>query len=100
MIRGILDSPQTIGVTLNIGNSEPEVTIGELAQTIVDVVGRPLNIVPGPETPGSPSRRCPDVSLLKSLTGVVGVVSLEEGVRRTYDWYGTNTFTGTEISAT
>lgn len=100
MIRGILDSPQTIGVTLNIGNSEPEVTIGELAQTIVDVVGRPLNIVPGPETPGSPSRRCPDVSLLKSLTGVVGVVSLEEGVRRTYDWYRTNTFTGTEISAT
>jgi nucleoside-diphosphate-sugar epimerase len=100
MIRGILDSPQTIGVTLNIGNSEPEVTIGELAHTIVDVVGHAMNIVPGPETPGSPARRCPDVSLLKQLTGVVGVVSLEEGVRHTYDWYRNHTFTGAEISAT
>ena len=100
MIRGILDSPDTIGVTLNIGNSEPEVTIGELAQTIVNTVGRSMSIVPGPETPGSPARRCPDVSLLKRLTGVSGVVSLEEGVRRTYTWYRDHTFTGSEISAT
>ena len=100
MIRGIIDSPQTIGVTLNIGNSEPEVTIGELAQTIIGVVGRTMTVVPGPETPGSPSRRCPDVSLLKRLTGVSGVVSLEEGVSRTYEWYRDHTFTGSEVSAT
>jgi nucleoside-diphosphate-sugar epimerase len=100
MIRGIVDTPETIGVTLNIGNSEPEVTIGELARTVVDTVGRSMSIVPGAETPGSPLRRCPDVSLLKRLTGVSGTVSLEEGVRRTYEWYRDHTFTGSEISAT
>jgi nucleoside-diphosphate-sugar epimerase len=100
MIRAILESSETIGVTLNIGNSSPEVTIGELAQTIVDVVGRSMTIVAGPETPGSPVRRCPDVSLLQRLTGVSGVVGLEEGVRKTYEWYRDHTFTGSEISAT
>jgi nucleoside-diphosphate-sugar epimerase len=100
MIRAILESPETVGVTLNIGNSSPEVTIGELAQTIVDVVGRSMTIVAGPETPGSPARRCPDVSLLQRLTGVSGVVGLEEGVRKTYEWYRDHTFTGSEISAT
>jgi len=99
MFRGIMASPNTIGKTLNIGNSTPEVEIGELARTITGVVGRQLTITPAPETPGSPARRCPDVSLLTSLTGVVGTVSLEEGVRRTFEWYRENVFSGTGLSA-
>ena len=99
MFRGIMASPNTIGKTLNIGNSTPEVEIGELARTITGVVGRQLTITPAPETPGSPARRCPDVSLLTSLTGVTGRVSLEEGVRRTFEWYRENVFSGTGLSA-
>ena len=99
MFRGIMASPSTIGKTLNIGNSTPEVEIGELANTIVKVVGRNLTITPAPETPGSPARRCPDVSMLTSLTGVTGKVSLEEGVRRTFDWYRENVFSGSGVSA-
>jgi nucleoside-diphosphate-sugar epimerase len=99
MFRGIMASPTTIGKTLNIGNSTPEVEIGELARTITSVVGRKLTIRPAPETPGSPARRCPDVSLLTSLTGITGKVSLEEGVRRTFEWYRENVFSGTGLSA-
>lgn len=99
MFRGIMASPATVGMTLNIGNSTPEVEIGELARTIINVVGRQLTITPAPETPGSPARRCPDVSLLTALTGVTGTVSLEEGVRRTFEWYRDNVFSGTGISA-
>ena len=99
MFRGIMNSPATVGRTLNIGNSTPEVEIGELARTITNVVGRNLTITPAPETPGSPARRCPDVSLLTSLTGVTGEVSLEEGVRRTFEWYRENVFSGTGPSA-
>jgi nucleoside-diphosphate-sugar epimerase len=99
MFRGIMASPTTIGKTLNIGNSTPEVEIGELARTITSVVGRKLSITPAPETPGSPARRCPDVSLLTSLTGITGKVSLEEGVRRTFEWYRENVFSGTGLSA-
>ena len=99
MFRGIMASPSTVGTTLNIGNSTPEVEIGELARTIARVVGRELTITPAPETPGSPARRCPDVSLLTSLTGIQGKVSLEEGVRNTYQWYRTNVFDGAGVSA-
>lgn len=99
MFRGIMASPNTVGKTLNIGNSTPEVEIGELAQTITRVVGRNLTITAAPETPGSPARRCPDVTLLTALTGVQGQVSLEDGVRHTYQWYRTNVFDGSGVSA-
>lgn len=99
MFRGIISTPATIGKTLNIGNSTPEVEIGELARTIAQVVGRRLEIIPAAETPGSPARRCPDVTLLSSLTGVSGKVSLEQGVRETYEWYRDNVFQGSGLSA-
>ena len=37
--------------------------------------------------------------MLTSLTGVTGKVSLEEGVRRTFDWYRDNVFSGSGVSA-
>jgi UDP-glucuronate decarboxylase len=40
-----------------------------------------------PATEGSPSRRCPDLSRLRALTGLAPAVALREGLRRTFDWY-------------
>lgn len=84
----------TTGEVLNVGNSSPEVTIGEVAETVVSVVGRRVRVVAGPDTPGSPARRCPDVSRLTALTGVVGTTSLVDGIRATYEWYREHAFTG------
>ena len=84
------------GQVLNVGNESPELTIGELAEMIVRVVGRNLTIVPRPATPGSPERRCPDMSRLRQLTGYAARIPLEEGVRRTYDWYRPMVFEGGE----
>lgn len=92
MIARSLESDRCRGETLNVGTQAPEVTIGELAALIVGVVGRELEIVPRPATPGSPVRRCPDMSRTMELTDYASRVGLEDGVRRTYEAYRTHVF--------
>ena len=92
-------SPECAGQTLNIGNQEQEVSIGEVAEVILAVTGRKLTIVPGPETPGSPSRRCPEMRHTERLTQYRAKVGLREGVERTYAWYRSNVFEGGKVSA-
>jgi nucleoside-diphosphate-sugar epimerase len=92
MISAAAAKPECAGRTLNIGTEEPEVTIGELAELIIRVVGKPLSIAAAPTTPGSPSRRCPDMSLTSELTGLRATTSVEDGVRQTYDWYRPTVF--------
>ena len=85
--------------TFNIGVQSPEVRMGELAELLCRVVGRDLRVVPGETTPGSPPRRCPDMTLTIAATGHEPAIGLEEGVARTYDWYRSNVFEGQGISA-
>jgi UDP-glucose 4-epimerase len=99
MLELAATSEKTLNETLNLGTEAPEVTIGELAQKIVDIVGRKLTLVPKPATPGSPARRCPDMKKTAALTGYRSQVSLEDGIRRTFDWYRTNVFDGNATSA-
>jgi nucleoside-diphosphate-sugar epimerase len=92
LIRLAAEAPCGDGATLNIGNEAPEVTIGALAELVVDTVGRKLEIVPLPATAGSPTRRVPDTSQVRQLTGYNPAVSLEEGVHRTFSWYRESLF--------
>ena len=92
MIRALAESDQAAGKTVNIGNESPEVTIGEVARSVVAAVGRELTLVPQPATPGSPARRCPSTRLLADITGVSGQVGLDEGIARTFGWYRANVF--------
>jgi nucleoside-diphosphate-sugar epimerase len=70
------------GQVVNIG-SPVEVTMRELARTIMDVAGWSGKVVEfdGPE--GSVLRRAPEVTLLRALVDVDAFVPLDEGVRRT-----------------
>jgi nucleoside-diphosphate-sugar epimerase len=86
LLRAAL-SPEGEGRVLNAGTEEPEWSIGEVAEVVCRTVGKRLEIVPLPATPGSPLRRAPDLSEIRALTGYVPRVGLEEGIRRTYDWY-------------
>lgn len=85
-------SPRGAGRTLNVGTQAPEVRMDELAALVARIVGKTLEIVPLPATPGSPPRRCPDMTQTVSLTGYEPRVGLEEGIRRTYAWYRSNVF--------
>jgi nucleoside-diphosphate-sugar epimerase len=92
MISRAARAPQGVGETLNVGAQAPEISIGELAELIVEVVGRRLEIEPLEPHPGSPARRCPDMTRTADVTGYVAEMSVEDGVRDTYDWYRSNVF--------
>ena len=86
------ESPGCAGQTLNVGRDEEEVSIGELAALVLKVVGKDLRIEAAAPTPGSPVRRCPDISRTTALTGYRPRIALEDGLRKTYDVYRTSVF--------
>ena len=69
----------------NIG-IQRETRIDYLAKMIAKFLGKDIRIAPGKLQPGSPLRRCPDTSKLRSL-GFEPSISLKEGVKRTVLWY-------------
>ena len=92
MLVGAAEAPDAESKVLNLGAEAPEVTIGSLAELIVDVVGKPLSIQPSPPHPGSPARRAPAMRLMRDLVGIDARVSLADGVRTTWDWYRRHVF--------
>ena len=73
---------------VNVGLGE-DVTIRELAGTVVRVVGFGGSIDYDTSKPDGPPRKLLDVSRLTDL-GWSARTGLEEGLRRTYDWYLAN----------
>lgn len=99
MVRMLAESDAANGEAFNVGNEMPEVTIMEVAQNILDVVGKPLSIKAMPATAGSPARRCPSMKKAEACIGYTGKVTLKEGIRNTFDWYKKYIFDGNEVSA-
>jgi nucleoside-diphosphate-sugar epimerase len=89
-MQQLMDSPKTDGLpieTVHIGADE-EVTMRELAEKLFSVASwhpKELDIKTAP--PGSVKRRRADISKIYSLVGWKPQVPLEEGLRRTHEWY-------------
>lgn len=90
---------EAVGQVLNVGKEGPEIAIGELAEMVIETVGRDLDIDPRPATQGSPTRRAPEMSKMTAFIGYAAQVDVAEGLRRTYRWYEENVFEGTGLSA-
>jgi nucleoside-diphosphate-sugar epimerase len=69
----------------NVG-TDVETRIGDLAVRIGTVLGRDVEIVPGPTPAGSTRRRCPDITKLRGL-GFHPTVLLDDGLASTVRWY-------------
>lgn len=92
-MRLLMELPKTDGQpieTVHIGDSE-EIDMKNLAEKLFNISGWHPNSLDIKSSPlGSVKRRLADVTKLKSLTGWKPEVSLEEGLRRTYEWYAKN----------
>lgn len=70
---------------INLG-SGVDISILELAQQVASVVGFNGEIRPDPSKPDGPPRKLMDISRLNRL-GWQATISLEQGLRETYDWF-------------
>ena len=87
-ILDLLEKPLEKKLVLNLGVSEEEIKIKELAKILIEVCNRKDIIIKELEdTQGSPSRRVPDTSKLINSTKNTKIPSLIEGITHTYNWY-------------
>jgi len=92
MIRGVhlaLTHPAAVGESFNIGNQRAVVTIYGLANTIVRVLDSKSKITFARKDYADIELRVPAVSKARDLLGFEAEVDLEEGIRRTADFYRT-----------
>ncbi len=73
---------------VNVGTGE-DIPILDLAQLIASVADYRGQIVTDPSRPDGTPRKLLDVSRLRAI-GWQASISLEEGIRRTYEWYCQN----------
>jgi GDP-L-fucose synthase len=72
---------------INIGSGK-EITIKELAELVRKLMGAEnIAIKWNIEKPGGQPRRCLDIQKSKKEMGFMPMVSIEEGLKRTIDWY-------------
>ncbi len=79
-------------ITLNLGNSDEELSMKYLAEKIAKITKKELRIKELSTTAGSPERRHPDLRNIVNLTKYKPLVSLDEGIKKTYIWYKENVF--------
>ena len=82
-----LISPGAANEIFNIGNPDEEHSINDLVAALERVSGRAIRPRHEVFEHAGTARRLPDVSRARDLLGLHPSVALEEGLRRTYDWY-------------
>jgi len=85
----VISSPKMMGQTVNVGRSDGELQILDLAKQLFEIANYdvPFEINKPPQ--GSVNRRCPDVKKLNSI-GFLPEVSLKVGLEKCFDWYSQN----------
>lgn len=82
-----LEKEEAIGEAFNIGNPRGTITILALAEKIVQLAGSSSPIIHVPKTYADVEIRIPSIEKAKRLLGFEPKVDLNEGIKRTIEWY-------------
>jgi UDP-glucose 4-epimerase len=82
-----MESNAADGEIIHIGNNQEEIMIKDLVKKIFDLVNYNVDTLEMPAPLGSVTRRCPDISKLVSLTSAYPAITLDEGLKKTVEWY-------------
>jgi len=86
IVTRALASETANGETVNVG-SGPQTTIRELAECTIVIAGANMKPVYLSEREIEIRYRSPDITKMQKLFGYVPQVSLDDGLRRTIEWY-------------
>jgi UDP-glucose 4-epimerase len=85
--------PEAVGKVINIGN-DTETSVLQLAEAMIRAfpgTGSKIKFVPQEKIYGNSyediQRRVPDITRMRTILGVDPTISLEDGLRRTIDWF-------------
>jgi len=84
----LMGAPSSLTGPVNIGNPA-EISIRELAETVVELVGGRSRLVFAPLPCNDPVRRRPDIDLAKKELQWTPTVALRDGLTRTIDYFDT-----------
>jgi UDP-glucuronate decarboxylase len=82
----MMATPDEVTGPVNLGNPH-EITVRELAERIIAMIGAPSRLVHAPLPQDDPLQRCPDITLAKGLLGWEPNVPLERGLARTIAYF-------------
>ncbi len=82
----LMNTDDEVTGPVNLGNPN-EFTILELAQTVIALTGSKSELVNNPLPSDDPLQRQPDIDAAKSLLGWEPGIQLEEGLKRTIDYF-------------
>jgi UDP-glucuronate decarboxylase len=78
------------GQAYNIGNPFPEISMFDLANKVLKITQKNLKVelkkYPNDYPAGEPSRRCPDIKKAANELGYEPVVSLDDGLKKFFNW--------------
>lgn len=88
LVEGMIQAMEkkTDGEPINLGNGDEVVSINELAEKIIDISGKDLDIEHDLAKPTGTDKYAIDDTKMKSELDWEPSVSLEEGLREVYEW--------------
>ena len=82
-----IENPEAVGNAFNLGNARAVMTTLGLAQTVCRVLNSTSNIVHKPPLSADIELRIPSVEKVEKVLGFKAQVDLDEGIRRTGEWF-------------
>ena len=82
----LMNTPHEVTGPINLGNTD-EITIRELAETVVRLTGSKSRIVHEELPKDDPRQRCPDITKAGRILGWTPTTPLESGLDRTIDYF-------------
>ncbi len=89
MVEGmmrLMAAPDDVTGPVNLGNPA-EISVRELAETIIDMTGARSKTVRRPLPANDPRQRCPDITRARELLDWEPKTPLEEGLKSTIAWF-------------
>lgn len=84
----LMDSDASVTGPINLGNPH-EITVRELAERIIALTRSTSKLEFAPLPQDDPTQRCPDIGLARRTLGWEPQVKLDDGLRKTIDYFAT-----------